>query len=62
MAQHVRSVEKLLSLGVIAWIIAGIIAIVVNAETKVIWTCFTGALLGLIGMLYTIRRANRTGI
>ncbi|MFZ2227943.1 MAG: DUF2530 domain-containing protein [Candidatus Nanopelagicaceae bacterium] len=62
MAQHVRSVEKLLSLGVIAWILAGIFAIVVNAETKVIWTCFMGALLGLIGMLYTIRRANRIGI
>lgn len=62
MAQYVRSVVKLLSLGIIAWIIAGVIAIVVDAETKVIWTCFMGAVLGLIGMLYTIRRARRTGI
>ncbi|MDP1713026.1 MAG: DUF2530 domain-containing protein [Candidatus Nanopelagicaceae bacterium] len=62
MAQYVRSVVKLLSFGIGGWIIAGVIAIVVNAESKVIWTCFIGALLGLIGMLYTIRRANRTGI
>lgn len=62
MAQYVRSVVKLLSLGIVAWIIAGVIAIVLNAESKVIWTCFIGALLGLTGMLYTIRRARRTGI
>ena len=62
MAQYVRSVVKLLSLGIIAWIIAGVIAIVMGAETKVIWTCSMGALLGLIGVLYTIRRARRTGI
>jgi uncharacterized oligopeptide transporter (OPT) family protein len=62
MAQYVRSVVKLLSLGIIAWIVVGLIAIAMNAEPKVIWTCFIGALLGLIGMLYTIRKARRTGI
>lgn len=62
MAQYVRSVVKLLSLGIIAWIVAGVIAIAMNAEEKIVWTCFIGALLGLIGMLYTIRRARRIGI
>ncbi|HUW87127.1 MAG TPA: DUF2530 domain-containing protein [Candidatus Paceibacterota bacterium] len=62
MAQYVRSVVKLLSFGISAWIVAGAIAIAINAESKVIWTCFIGALLGLTGMLYTIRRARRTGI
>ncbi|MFA5918388.1 MAG: DUF2530 domain-containing protein [Candidatus Nanopelagicaceae bacterium] len=62
MAQYVRSVVKLLSFGISGWIIAGVIAIMLNAESKVIWTCFMGALLGLTGMLYTIRRARRTGI
>ncbi len=62
MAQNVRSVVKLLSVGIFAWIGAGLIALAIGADAKVIWTCFIGALLGILGMTYTVRRARRSGI
>lgn len=62
MAQNVRSVVLQLSLGVCAWVVAGVIAILVNAQSKIIWTCVCGAGLGLLGIYYTIRRARRSGI
>ncbi len=62
MAQNVRSVVLQLSLAVSAWVVAGLIAILANAQAKIIWTCVSGALLGLVGITYTIRRARRSGI
>jgi len=44
------------------WVIAGVIALAVGADAKVIWTCISGAALGLIGVHYTIRRERRSGI
>jgi uncharacterized membrane protein HdeD (DUF308 family) len=44
------------------WIVAGVIALAMNAEAKVIWTCVMGATLGLVGIRYTIRRNRRSGI
>ena len=48
--------------GISAWVVAGIIALLLNADTKIIWTCVTGAGLGLVGISYTIRRDRRSGI
>ena len=62
MAQYVRSVVKLLSFGIFAWVIAGVIAVLIGAEGKVIWTCVMGAFLGILGLIYTVRRAGRIGI
>ena len=62
MAQHVRSVVKLLSFGIFAWVIAGVIAVLMGAEVKVIWTCVTGTFLGIVGLIYTVRRARKSGI
>ena len=62
MAQHVRSVVKILSIGIFAWVIGGIIAFAINADSKIIWTCLTGALLGILGVIYTVRRAGKNGI
>ncbi|MEI6845062.1 MAG: DUF2530 domain-containing protein [Actinomycetes bacterium] len=62
MAQNVRSVVLLIAIGTIAWLVAGIIAIAMSADSKVIWTCVVGALLGVTGIRYTIRRARRSGI
>ncbi|MBI3430156.1 MAG: DUF2530 domain-containing protein [Actinobacteria bacterium] len=62
MAQNVRSVVRLLLVGIFAWVIAGVIALVIGADAKLIWTCFAGALLGILGLTYTIRRAHRGGI
>lgn len=62
MAQNVRSVVSLLAIGILAWLVAGVIAVAVQAESKIVWTCLSGALLGLIGIAYTIRRARKSGI
>ena len=62
MAQYVRSVVKILSIGIFAWLVAAVIAFAMDADLKVIWTCLTGALLGILGMIYTVRRADKSGI
>ena len=48
--------------GICAWVVAAIIAILLNAEAKIIWTCLTGAALGLVGITYTVRRDRKSGI
>ncbi|MBC7463440.1 MAG: DUF2530 domain-containing protein [Actinobacteria bacterium] len=59
MAQNVRSVVGMIVVGIIAWIVAAVVAIAVDADSKVIWTCVVGALLGLVGIRYSLRRAKR---
>ncbi len=48
-----------ISLGIVLWIIAFVFAIVINADTKILWICVVGALLGVIGLRYTIKRGRR---
>ncbi len=48
-----------IAMGIVLWIIALVFAIVMNAETKVLWICVAGAVLGAIGLRYTIRRGRR---
>lgn len=60
--RKVRTVVILVTIGTIAWLIAGAIALVIGTEAKVIWTCVIGAVLGAIGVRYSIRRAKRSGI
>jgi hypothetical protein len=59
---HLRTVVTLVAIGTICWLVAGIIAIVLGAESKIIWTCLAGAVLGTVGIRYTIRRSRRSGI
>ncbi len=59
---RLRSVVTLIAIGTICWLVAGIVAILLGAESKVIWTCFAGAVLGAVGIRYTIRRSRRSGI
>ena len=59
---NLRSVVTLVAIGTICWLVAGIIAILLGAESKVIWTCLAGAVLGTVGIRYTIRRSRRSGI
>ena len=59
---HLRSVITLIAIGTICWLVAGIVAILFGAESKVIWTCLAGAVLGTVGIRYTIRRSRRSGI
>jgi glycopeptide antibiotics resistance protein len=45
-----------ISMGIVLWIIALVFAIVMNADTNVLWICVIGAVLGAIGLRYTIKR------
>ena len=58
----IKSVVLFIALGSIGWLTAGVVALAVGAEAKIIWTCVVGAALGVIGIRYSIRRARRTGI
>ncbi len=58
----ISSVVTLVSIGTICWIAAGVIALAVGAETKVIWTCVVGAALGVTGIRYSVRRNRKSEI
>ena len=62
MTTRLRNAVTLVAIGIMCWVIAGVIALAVGADAKVIWTCISGAALGLIGVRYTIRRERRSGI
>jgi len=51
-----------MTVGVVLWLVAGVVALAINAEAKIIWTCVSGAALGLLGIRYTVRRARRSGL
>ena len=62
MTTRLRNAVTLVAIGTMCWVIAGVIALAVNAEAKIIWTCVMGVTLGLVGIRYTIRRSRRSGI
>ena len=62
MTTRLRNAVTLVGIGIMCWVIAGVIALAVGADAKVIWTCVMGAALGLVGIRYTIRRDRRSGI
>jgi hypothetical protein len=62
MGSRLRSVVTLVAIGTSCWVVAGVIALAVGADSKIIWTCISGTALGLIGIRYTIRRDHRSGI
>ena len=43
-----------IALGIVLWIIAFVFAIVMNADTNVLWICVIGAAFGAMGLRYTI--------
>ena len=62
MASNIKNAVTLIAVATIAWIGAGAVTVVIDAESKIIWTCVVGAGLGVIGIRYTIRRSRRSGI
>ena len=62
MTTRLRNAVTLVAIGSTCWVIAGVIAIAMGSDAKIIWTCVSGAALGLIGIRYTIRRDRRSGI
>ncbi|MFY8254618.1 MAG: DUF2530 domain-containing protein [Candidatus Planktophila sp.] len=61
-SSNIKTIVILIALGSIGWLAAGVVALAMGAESKVIWTCVVGAALGAIGIRYSIRRSRRTGI
>jgi len=51
-----------IALGIVLWIVAFVFAVVMNAESKILWICVVGALLGVIGLRYTIKKGRREKI
>lgn len=49
----------IVAFGIFCWGVAAIVALVIGAAAKIIAICIVGALLGLIGIRYAIRRAAR---
>jgi hypothetical protein len=62
MASRLRNVVTLVAIGTSCWVVAGVVAVAIGADTKIIWTCVSGMALGLIGIRYTVRRSRRFGI
>ena len=62
MTTRLRNAVTLVAIGIMCWVIAGVIALATNADAKIIWTCVMGAGLGLVGIRYTIRRDRRSSI
>jgi uncharacterized membrane protein YjjB (DUF3815 family) len=48
-----------IALGIVLWIIAFVFAIVMNADTNILWICIIGAALGAVGLRYTIKRGRK---
>ena len=48
-----------IAMGIVLWIIAFVFAIVINADSKVLWICVAGAAFGALGLRYTVKRGRR---
>jgi glycopeptide antibiotics resistance protein len=48
-----------IALGIVLWIIAFVFAIVMSADTNILWICVIGAVLGAVGLRYTIKRGRK---
>jgi hypothetical protein len=59
---NLRNTVVLIAIGTIAWLIAGAAFLIAGSDSKYVWTCVCGAVLGVTGIRYTIRRARRSGI
>jgi len=58
----IKTVVILVAIGTIAWLIAGMVGITLDYDSKYVWTCVVGAALGATGIRYSIRRDRRSGI
>ena len=51
-----------IALGIVLWIIAFVFAIVMNADSNLLWICVIGAAFGAMGLHYTIKRGRKGGL
>lgn len=62
MKSNFRTIVTLVAIGTICWLVAATVAVALNLDAKIIWTCVLGATLGATGIRYTIRRNKGSGI
>ena len=48
-----------IAMGIVLWIVAFVFAVVMNANSNILWICVVGALPGVIGLRYTIKKGKR---
>ena len=51
-----------IAMGIVLWIVAFVFAVVMNADSNILWICVVGPLLGVIGLRYTIKKGKREKI
>ncbi|WP_411698403.1 DUF2530 domain-containing protein [Conyzicola sp.] len=51
--------RKAVLTGLALWIIGLVVLLIVQPEPALVYTCATGIVLGLIGLIYTHARRNR---
>ena len=51
-----------IAMGIVLWIVSFVFAVVMNADSNILWICVVGALLGVIGLRYTIKKGKRDKI
>lgn len=59
--EGMRKTVIILISGISLWLVALVVEIAISAPANAIWTCVTGALLGVIGLRYSIKRLRREG-
>ena len=60
--QDMKEAVFVIAMGIVLWIIALVFAIVMNASSTVLWICLIGALLGVVGLRYTIKRGRKNAL
>ena len=53
-----RQAIFVIAMGIVLWIVAFVFAVVMNADSNILWICVVGALLGVIGLRYTIKKGR----
>lgn len=57
-----RTMNLLVISGMVIWVVAGILGLLFNADSKFILTCITGFFLGFIGIAITMVKDRNGGI
>ena len=57
-----RTTIALVIAGMITWVVAAIIGLLFDADSKFIWTCIVGFLLGLVGIAITKMKDRKGGV
>jgi len=52
---------KALLTGISVWVIALVVELLRGAQTSTLWICVVGAVLGVVGLVYSVRRLRREG-